>query len=159
MHGYTSREEFLRVPVQGRYYDLRDRERMLNLLKSGMVKDFEVQLKRRDGTPFWALVASIPYTLESGERALITITQDITERKQAEELFRTLAESSPVSIFIIQDWKLQYVNRQFLNYTGYTADEIRDRDFETIVFPDDRDAAKKKHRKHPERPPRLSDAA
>ena len=51
---------------------------------------------------------------------MVGVSTDITERKQAEELFRTLSESSPVGIYIVQDGEFQFVNSQFQRYTGYS---------------------------------------
>ncbi len=86
MHGYESKEEFMQIPASARYYDIEDRKRLLELIaKQGKAKDFEVRLKRKDGSLFWGSITIIPQISESGERQFITITQDITERKKAEE--------------------------------------------------------------------------
>jgi len=67
-----------------RYVDLDDRERYLKLLQEqGFVKDFEVQLKRADGTPFWAAHSGqmIDY---KGEKVIVSSTLDLTERRAVE---------------------------------------------------------------------------
>jgi len=63
---------------------------------------------------------------------------EIAERKQAEELFRTLCDSSPVGIYIIQDRKIQYVNPKFQELTGYSEDELLGIDYFRLVLPEDR---------------------
>jgi hypothetical protein len=63
---------------------------------------------------------------------------EIAERKQAEELFRTLCDSSPVGIYIIQDRKIQYVNPKFQELTGYSQDELLGIDYFSLVIPEDR---------------------
>jgi len=63
---------------------------------------------------------------------------DITERKQAEELFRTLFDRSPVGLFIIQDRNFQLINPQFLQLTGYKEDEFIGTDSLAFILPEDR---------------------
>jgi PAS domain S-box-containing protein len=46
--------------------------------------------------------------------------QDITERKQAEALYRTLADSSPTGVYIAQDREFVFANPAFKTATGYT---------------------------------------
>jgi PAS domain S-box-containing protein len=67
------------------YYDLADRDRILAMIKdNGEVSDFEVMLKRKDGTPFWALSSVRPVTFD-GRPALLGSFVDISERKRTEE--------------------------------------------------------------------------
>jgi len=66
------------------------------------------------------------------------IYQDISERKQAEELFRTLFDRSPIGLFIIQDRKFTLINPQFLKLTGYKEDEFIGKDSVAFILPEDR---------------------
>ncbi len=59
-------------------------------------------------------------------------------RKQAEELFHTVCDSSPIGIYITQDGKLHYVNPQFQRLLGYSQRELLDTDPMGYVFPADR---------------------
>jgi diguanylate cyclase (GGDEF)-like protein/PAS domain S-box-containing protein len=68
----------------------------------------------------------------------IASIRDITERKQAETLFKTLFSSSPIGIYIVQDGKFQFVNPQFQKHTGYSEDELLGMDSLKIVLPEDR---------------------
>ena len=65
--------------------------------------------------------------------------RDISERKEAEELFRTMSDSSPIGIYIVQDGKFQFVNPQFEKLTGYRKEELLGEDALMVVFQDDRD--------------------
>jgi PAS domain S-box-containing protein len=82
--GYRSREEVLAHNARDFYVDANDRERLLRLLRPGMVvTNQELQLRRADGNPLWGLlhvreVADGPSTYLEG------IVIDITERKIAE---------------------------------------------------------------------------
>ena len=54
------------------------------LKKSGYVHNWELQVKKSDGTPFW-LMASFRQILFEGKAAMMGIAYDMTERKQTEE--------------------------------------------------------------------------
>jgi PAS domain S-box-containing protein len=66
------------------------------------------------------------------------------KRKQAEELFKTVTNSSPVGIYIVQDRKFQLVNPQFQKLTNYTEDELVGMDSLALVLPEDRDMVMEK---------------
>ncbi len=70
------------------------------------------------------------------------LKKEVARRKQAEELYRILAESSPVGIYIVQDNKFQFVNRQFQEYNGYTEKELLKMDPLDLVYPEDRDGVR-----------------
>ena len=60
-------------------------------------------------------------------------------RRQAEELFRGVCDSSPTGIYITQDGKFQYVNPQFQKLLGYSENELLDTDSTAYILPADRD--------------------
>jgi len=70
------------------YYDSSDRIKLLKTLKKqGFVQDYEVRVKRSDGTLFW-VSASIQPIIYANESAYLGASIDITERKQATEMLR-----------------------------------------------------------------------
>ena len=77
--------------------------------------------------------------VEEEEEEELVVIQDITERKQAEELYLTLANSSPVGVYIVQNRKFQFVNPMFQEYTDFSQDELLSMDPLNIVHPDDRE--------------------
>ena len=74
------------------------------------------------------------------------IIRDVTEYRQAEELYKTLAENSLVAVFIVQDGKFRFINTSAIAYAGYSADELIDQQSDIIVHPDDRELVKSKNR-------------
>ncbi len=62
-----------------------------------------------------------------------------SERGQTEALYQTLADNSTAGIFIIQDGKFSFVNRQFIASTGYSEDELLGSDPLMLVHPEDRE--------------------
>jgi len=102
---------------------------------------FEMSIIRKDGTEVPIELTSA-YTTYKGERANVAFIRDITERKQMEELYRVLTNSSPVSIHIVQDGKIKFVNRRFLDQTGYAESEVLDRLSLNILHPEDRETVR-----------------
>ena len=82
-----------------------------------------------------------------GESKLTAILRDITERekaeqklKESEEKFRNIAEQSLMGIAILQDNKLNYINKKYAELGGYELEELRDwtlRDYLNFIHPDD----------------------
>jgi PAS domain S-box-containing protein len=65
-------------------------------------------------------------------------SSDITPRKQAEDLFRTLSNSSLIGMFIVQDGLFQMGNPQFERCTGYRQEELTGKHCLTLVLSEDR---------------------
>jgi diguanylate cyclase (GGDEF)-like protein/PAS domain S-box-containing protein len=68
---------------------------------------------------------------------------DTTELKESEELFKTLADNSPVGVFIVQNGKFRFVNPHFERITGYSEDELLENDAMALVLAEDRKFARK----------------
>jgi PAS domain S-box-containing protein len=66
-----------------------------------------------------------------------TLQAEITERKSAEEKYRTLIDNNQDGVFIIQDAKMQFVNEAFARVVGYTEEEVIGKDFRELVAPED----------------------
>ena len=66
------------------YWDVKDRTNILNRLKKNKnIADYNVRLKKKDGTMFYAMASVRPITFK-GNSALLGTFTDITERKKAE---------------------------------------------------------------------------
>jgi len=74
------------------------------------------------------------------------LKHEIAERRQAEELYKTLAEKSITAVFIVQDGKFRFINTTAIAYAGYTPEELIGKDSMALVHPEDREAVKKKTR-------------
>jgi len=86
MLGYNSPQEVLAHPVLDFYFTDQERLKFLGELnKAGGLSNFEMRLRRKDGTPLWALASVNPVADEAGDAQVIQGTLvDITERKCAE---------------------------------------------------------------------------
>lgn len=88
MLGYSSLEEFKPIPIADVYLDLTRREEFVKLLsKEGVVSNFELEIKRKDGSTF---LASLSARAVLGGRGEVTyydgVFEDITARKREESL-------------------------------------------------------------------------
>ena len=55
---YNTKEEFLAVPATNLYSNQDGREKFLSQIQMGVVKDYEVLLKRKDGVTFWGSLSN-----------------------------------------------------------------------------------------------------
>jgi PAS domain S-box-containing protein len=73
------------------YWDPKDRQSWVSDMKdSGIVRNVETRLKRKDGTLIWVSINASPVFF-GGKEAVMGTIQDITERKEAEEALKRYA--------------------------------------------------------------------
>ena len=119
-----------------------DQERMVSLIQeTGSFRNEEFNFRMRSGEiRTWLCSAEI---INIGpDSCIIAVSTDITERKQSEELIRTISHSSPLGIFIVQNDKFVYTNPQLQKLTGYHEDELLNKDLLDIVAIEDTDVVK-----------------
>ncbi len=90
MLGYRDFGDLSDIPLADLYEDPRDREKLLLQLAGGQkIKDYELRLVRRDGTPIWASTSVTAQYDEQGEILLLEgVIEDITTRREAEDALR-----------------------------------------------------------------------
>ncbi len=92
---------------------------------------FETVHRRKDGSLFWVEVSSMGITVD-GERVLLSIIRDITERKQAQELLHSayrrlqdIIEFLPDATFVINtEKKIIAWNRAMEKMTGIPKADV-----------------------------------
>jgi PAS domain S-box-containing protein len=88
LFGYT-KEELLNIEPEDLYVRKEDRQRFINLIqKQGFVEEFEVPLKKKDGTVIHCLVTTIRRMSTEGVEQLQGIIHDISKRKMMEEALK-----------------------------------------------------------------------
>jgi PAS domain S-box-containing protein len=92
LYGYSSKEELLKTAVaQDTYMDASDREKFQEIIaKQGFVKDYELNLRRKDGQQLVVLLTANAVRDDNGDIvAYRGIIRDITEHKRLErQLFQ-----------------------------------------------------------------------
>ncbi|WP_052309918.1 PAS domain S-box protein [Methanocella arvoryzae] len=91
------------------------------------------------------------YMDKTGERFIVGIVRDITERiaaekalQESEEKFRVLAETSPVAIALYQGERHIYNNPAHVKLSGYSAQELLDMRFWDWIHPDYREIVRER---------------
>lgn len=69
---------------------------------------------------------SLIYDANDELHSMFSLVNDISERKDSQNLFRTLSEKSPIGVFLIQDGEFQYVNPHLAEIFGYSQQQIID---------------------------------
>ena len=145
--GYRSFDELLGRPVVETLYLDRDEYRVFlaALQENGSVYNYEVNLRKKDGTPVVILTNSRYYYDENGEIAGVEgVFLDFTEQKkvqmalrESEERFRNLMDNIPgVSIQgYTPDGIVRYWNKASEDVYGYTAQEAIGKNLGDLIVP------------------------
>ena len=144
---YTGRSEEELLNSQSEdYIDPGDRPKAINnrnnMLITGGHDPYEYRLSRRNGEPLWVMETVREINFMGRKAALSTVT-DITDRRRVEAMLRTLSNSSPIGIYIVQSGEYKYVNPEFQKYLGYSEQELIDSVALTYVYTEDRGKSRK----------------
>ncbi|MFZ0546314.1 MAG: PAS domain S-box protein [Candidatus Promineifilaceae bacterium] len=124
--GHTSVELNL-IDAEGRA-EIRRR-----LSQLGIIQNIEVVARAKSGQRL-NILTSIENIELAGEACTITTMLDITERKQAEELFRLVVEASPNGIILVDSaGKISLVNERVDTLFGYDREELIGQPVEILV--------------------------
>lgn len=134
----------------GLWVNPEDRTRFVQLaLVAGAVSDFEVDLRRRDGSVRQCnLYCQFIYS--GGQQLLMTVYLDMTDSRRAEtELrdretrLRSLFEVSPAGIFVLDYMgRISMCNQRFADMLGHPVDYLLQRDYLEVVHPIHREEAR-----------------
>jgi len=105
--------------------------------RPGTLTDYEI-IRKDNSRKYIELSASLVHDEQGSAVGFHGIARDITDRKRAENVYRTVADKSFAGVYIIQDGAFKYINANAAAYAGYTAEELIGRKTMTIVHPDDR---------------------
>jgi PAS domain S-box-containing protein len=152
--GYSA-EEFSKINLADTYVNKADREALLQeIRRHGGVTDYPVQLRRKDGTAYDAMITSRLTNI--GDREFVqTILNDVTERKRAEEAlreseqrYRFLVELSPEAIFVASEGKHVFVNSAGLKLFGASSpDQIIGKPVMDVIHQDYREVVAQRMKK------------
>ena len=96
MLGCNSREELIEADDELFYFDLNERQQLINeLLEHGSLRNRELLMRRLDGSPVWTLLnGSVFRSNEQGQPMLEGVVLDISERKLTEKKLEELYNQS-----------------------------------------------------------------
>lgn len=147
-------EEYKSIKLKDTFFNIKDRSHIMReLMESGKVSDYEVELKRKNGQIYTAILNSELIEMDSQEAVLIT-TRDITELKMAEKAlkeseayYRTIfAYSGAATVIIEEDTIISLANPEFEKLSGYSVDEIEGKiKWTDFVLEDDLERMKSYH--------------
>ncbi|MEA2088064.1 MAG: PAS domain S-box protein [Candidatus Caldatribacteriota bacterium] len=153
--GYNSSKEIIgKNLAKDLYYVPEDRKIFLEELKKrkGIVNDYEVTLKKREGTPVIVSTSSHYYYDKEGNIAGVEgIFLDITERKkimeeleESKEKYRLLLENqTDLVVKVDTEGKFLFVSPSYCESFGKTEEELLGNKFMPLVHEDDREATAK----------------
>lgn len=131
--GY-SRDELLEMTSTDLYVDPAEREEGLQeIADKGALRDYEVRVRRKEGTTIICQLSSTPHRGVGDEvDAYQTFIRDVTDRREAEEKlrqseqkYRRLFEESQEGIMVTApDGTIRDVNSAICELSGYTSDEL-----------------------------------
>jgi PAS domain S-box-containing protein len=145
MSGYTREEVIGRTSNELRVWETPERraEFVRELIQTGSIRNVETRFRTKSGE-MRTLLSSSELLEISGELCLIVASSDITERmaaqlaiRESENRFRTLADSSPVLIWVNGLNGCEFVNRSYLEFVGRSMDEVSSMDWTTAIHPED----------------------
>ena len=137
--GY-SREEMMTMKAQQLYVDTTDRLRFQNEMeKHGSVQNYKMRFIKRNGKEISCLITMTAIYQNGDIWGYNGIIHNITERKQAEELYSKLAHNSQAGVFVLQNEKFHFVNPYMVEHSEYSERELLDMDPMDLVHPEDRE--------------------
>jgi PAS domain S-box-containing protein len=152
MCGYSSPDEMMGLHMKSLYKNPADRDEMLNQIKrKGVLENYEVMLKGKDGSSFWTISNIRILYNDKGEIAgtegLIRNMNDlkITQQalKESEEKYRLIAENTSDGIIVFDPSnKITYASPSYYTQFGSTPEETLQQGKESVyqlIYPEDRD--------------------
>jgi diguanylate cyclase (GGDEF)-like protein/PAS domain S-box-containing protein len=111
------------------------------VLTSGQRFDTELELKRRDGSLFWCRMLGRAIDPHDPGKGTIFITEDITERKQADETrrrllleYQAILDNASLGITFTRKRVFLHCNQRFSEMFGWSSNELVGRST-SIVYP------------------------
>ncbi|HEY9639231.1 MAG TPA: PAS domain S-box protein, partial [Coleofasciculaceae cyanobacterium] len=149
LFGFDSPEEVIGLEhTIGYWVNPSDRQQAIELLKRhGEVRNYEAQMRKRDGTVFWGLFSSY---LNAGDDYIEGVIADISDRKCAEVALQTSEERLRLALTAsnkgLYDLNIKteeiLVNPEYALMLGYDPAKFHTTKYEWIesVHPDDRES-------------------
>ncbi len=151
--GYSEKEVIGKTALDFKIWANKEERKKLyeELLKNGVAKNLETNFRAKNGDLKIGLMSASVVVLE-GEKYILSITRDITKRREAEkayfesaEKYRVLYTSTNDAIFLMQDLTFISCNPKTLEMYGCKEDEIIGHtpiEFSPKIQPDGKESVK-----------------
>jgi PAS domain S-box-containing protein len=111
---------------------------LYSTLETQRTHSTEFPCRRKDGRHIECLTTASRIGDSLKEKNIVITYEDITDRKIAEEAYRTMADSSQAGVYIVQDGVFQFVNENAAGYAGYGQKDLTGMNSMQLVHPEDR---------------------
>ncbi|MCK5684100.1 PAS domain S-box protein, partial [bacterium] len=144
--GFDSKEEIINYPASEFYYHPEGRKTFLDQFKKyGMIKNLELELKRKDGVKLWGSITSVAQKNPQYGTIYITSFTDITENRNTRidiDRAHDIIQHSPAIIFIwknVDGWPVEFVTNNVEQLYGYSDQDFLSGKviYEKTIHPDD----------------------
>ncbi len=143
---YSKEESLGRTTVELKLWgSLTHRNEMVAALqKKGRVLNLETDFRKKSGKLFSGLISSEVIELR-GQKYVLNVIHNLTERKQAEELlqssekrFHALFDQAAVGVALLDTKTGRYIdiNQSYCDFLGYTKEEMLNLSFQDVTYPD-----------------------
>ncbi|MBT8489889.1 MAG: PAS domain S-box protein, partial [Deltaproteobacteria bacterium] len=119
--------------ISSEWHDVMERN-----VRSGYENPYEVVGLRKNGSLYPIEIRGKNVTSKGRELRVISL-RDITERKQFEEFYRTLAEKSQAGVYVVQYCRFSFLNMNAAQFAGCLPDELIGKSAESLIHPEDRE--------------------
>jgi PAS domain S-box-containing protein len=153
--GYTLDEVIGHSAEEIGVYEPGARKKIIDEINlNGRVVDSEMTFRAKDGKLLWGILNAESLVV-NGKKCLLTIVNDITSRKQAEEsaresaeFFKASFESANIGACIVgKNSEFLNVNDEYCRIVGYSRSELLKLTFNEITHPEDRNIGLDIHKK------------
>lgn len=133
MLGYTSQRHFLQEKIDKLFFNPKDHEIFLEILRRNQkVKFFEVPFKRKDGEPLWVAITASCIFSKDKTKCLEGIVQNISYQKEMQDklvlekdFLQALFDNIPDAVYFKdRNNRIIKVNKFYTKGTGLTEKEI-----------------------------------
>jgi PAS domain S-box-containing protein len=107
-------------------------------IANGEIWKGEVKNRKKDGSLYWVDTTIVPFLNDKGKPyQYIAIRSEITERKQVEENFLTLANNMSQLVWMADaDGSIFWYNQRWFDYSGTTLEEMKGWGWTKVHHPD-----------------------
>ncbi|MEN8152912.1 MAG: PAS domain S-box protein [Acidobacteriota bacterium] len=131
---YSTKKDLMDYPVSNIYVNKEERDKLINIIKEkGEIHGYKLQLKRSDNTLFYGSITEVLVNDKKGNPLYMEgILEDISKREQDRieiNKLATIVEQFPHPVILFnKDLRIDYVNKSFLKFFGYSFKEVMGRD-------------------------------